>query len=83
MVAKILEHYRVLGPFKRAQKVPWFLRPLERGDTSNSQGFLIWSEVPAFGLGAQHWVRILTGSGPWLVRLGCRGEGGVIVIMQY
>ena len=54
----------------------WFLTPLGRGDTSYSQGFLIWSEDPAFGFRAESLVKGLVGSGPWLVGLECRGEGG-------
>ena len=56
--------------------VSWFLTPLGRGDTSYSQGSLIWSEDPAFGFRAESLVKGLVGSGPWLVGLECRGEGG-------
>ena len=65
----------MLGPFGGKQ-VSWFLTTLWRGDTSNSRGFLIWPEDPAFGFSAQGWVRCLSGSGPWFVRLGCYGEEG-------
>ena len=35
----------------------WFLPNLGKSDTSNSRGFLIWSEDPAFGFSAQRWVK--------------------------